>query len=85
MERKLKPKAADTRTVDIDDAYTLDFWAKEFGVSKAKLRAGGKCGRYQCAGCETRIKEVSIWGLKEYVKKRDFKKNLRTKSRREQG
>ena len=39
MERKLKPKAADTRTVDIDDAYTLDFWAKEFNVSKEKLMA----------------------------------------------
>ncbi|WP_158642809.1 DUF3606 domain-containing protein [Mucilaginibacter ginsenosidivorax] len=39
MERKLKPKAEDTRTVDIDDAYTLDFWAKEFGVSKEKLMA----------------------------------------------
>ena len=39
MERKLKPKTEDTRTVDIDDAYTLDFWAKEFGVSKDKLMA----------------------------------------------
>ena len=39
MERKLKPKAKDTRTVDIDDAYTLDFWAKEFNVSKEKLMA----------------------------------------------
>ena len=39
MERKLNPKAEDTRTVDIDDAYTLDFWAKEFGVTKEKLTA----------------------------------------------
>jgi len=39
MERKLKAKAQDTRTVDIDDAYTLDFWAKEFNVSKEKLVA----------------------------------------------
>jgi hypothetical protein len=39
MERKLKPKAADTRSVDIDDAYTLDFWAKEFNVSQEKLIA----------------------------------------------
>jgi len=39
MERKLKAKAEDTRTVDIDDAYTLDFWAKEFNVSKEKLVA----------------------------------------------
>jgi hypothetical protein len=38
MERKLKPKAADTRTVDIEDAYALDFWAKEFNVSKEKLK-----------------------------------------------
>jgi len=39
MERKLKPRAEDTRTVDIDDAYTLDFWAREFNVSKEKLKA----------------------------------------------
>ena len=39
MERKLRPKAEDTRTVDIDDAYTLDFWAKEFNVSQEKLMA----------------------------------------------
>ena len=39
MERKLKPKGQDTRTVDIEDAYTLDFWAKEFGVSLEKLKA----------------------------------------------
>jgi len=39
MERKLKAKAEETRTVDIDDAYTLDFWAKEFNVSKEKLVA----------------------------------------------
>ncbi len=39
MERKLKPRAKETRTVDIDDAYTLDFGAKEFNVSKEKLKA----------------------------------------------
>jgi hypothetical protein len=39
MERKLKPKGEDTRSVDIEDAYTLDFWAREFNVSKAKLTA----------------------------------------------
>jgi len=39
MERKLKLRAEDTRSVDIDDAYTLDFWAREFNVSKDKLKA----------------------------------------------
>ena len=39
MERKLKPRAKDTRSVDIDDAYTLDFWAREFNISKDKLKA----------------------------------------------
>ena len=39
MERKLKPKGKDTRSIDIDDAYTLDFWARELNVSKAKLTA----------------------------------------------
>jgi len=39
MERKLKSRAEDTRSVDIDDAYTLDFWAREFNVSKDKLKA----------------------------------------------
>jgi len=39
MNRKLKPSQPDTRTVDIEDAYTFEFWTKEFNVSKAKLRA----------------------------------------------
>jgi hypothetical protein len=38
MEQRLIPKAADTRTVDIDDAYTLNFCAKEFNVTKEKLK-----------------------------------------------
>jgi hypothetical protein len=39
MHRKLKPGGEDTRSIDIEDAYTLDFWAREFKVSKAKLKA----------------------------------------------
>jgi hypothetical protein len=39
MERKLKPKAEDTRTVEIDDAYTLEFWSGEFNVSNRKLKS----------------------------------------------
>jgi len=39
MQRKLKGAAADTRSVDVDDDYTLEFWAKELNVSKAKLIA----------------------------------------------
>jgi hypothetical protein len=39
MQRKLKPKPEDTRSVDIDDAYTRDFGAKEFNVNKEKLQA----------------------------------------------
>lgn len=39
MERRLKAPLPDTRTVDIDDAYTLDFWMKEFNVSEAKLKS----------------------------------------------
>jgi len=39
MERKLKRSAPDTRSVDIDDDYALDFWAREFNVTKRKLKA----------------------------------------------
>lgn len=39
MERKLKAALPDTRTVDIVDAYTLDFWIKEFNVNETKLKA----------------------------------------------
>jgi hypothetical protein len=39
MERKLKPAIADTRSVNIDDEYALEFWVKELNVSKAKLLA----------------------------------------------
>jgi hypothetical protein len=39
MNRKIKPHSADTRSVDIDDAYALEFWAREFNVSKKKIIA----------------------------------------------
>jgi hypothetical protein len=39
MERKIKPSAADTRYIDIEDEYALDFWAREFNVSGSKLKA----------------------------------------------
>jgi hypothetical protein len=39
MERKIKPSAVDTRTVDVEDDYALDFWAREFNVSQDKLKA----------------------------------------------
>lgn len=37
--RKLKRAKADTRSVDVDDAYALEFWASEFDVSHEKLKA----------------------------------------------
>lgn len=39
MERKIKPSAADTRSIDIEYDYALDFWAREFNVSQDKLKA----------------------------------------------
>jgi hypothetical protein len=39
MERKVKPSAPDTRTIDINDEYALEFWSKEFNVSRSKLKA----------------------------------------------
>lgn len=29
----------DTRWINIDDAYALEFWAREFGVTSDKLKA----------------------------------------------
>lgn len=39
MNRKLKPAQQDTRTVDIEDSYALEFWAKEFNVTREKVKA----------------------------------------------
>ncbi|WP_214073032.1 DUF3606 domain-containing protein [Mucilaginibacter sp. dw_454] len=39
MEKKLKQIVPDSRTVDIDDDYAIEFWAKEFNVSQQKLKA----------------------------------------------
>lgn len=38
MERKLKPKGPETRSIDISDEYALDYWARELNVSHTKLR-----------------------------------------------
>jgi len=39
MDRKLKPKESDTRSINIHDDYALDFWARELNVSQKKLKA----------------------------------------------
>ncbi|OKS88156.1 DUF3606 domain-containing protein [Mucilaginibacter polytrichastri] len=39
MNRKIKVNTPDTRSVDIDDAYALEFWAREFNVSQEKVKA----------------------------------------------
>ena len=39
MDRKIKPSAPDTRTIDINDEYALEFWSREFDVTHSKLKA----------------------------------------------
>ncbi len=39
MNRNLKPAQKDTRTIDIEDTYALEFWAKEFNVTREKVKA----------------------------------------------
>ena len=39
MERKLKTSLPDTRSIDINDEYALEFWAREFNVTLTKLKA----------------------------------------------
>jgi hypothetical protein len=39
MNRKVKKTTADNRSVDIDDEYAMDFWAKELNVTQARLKA----------------------------------------------
>ena len=39
MNRKVKKSSADSRSVDIDDEYALDFWARELSVTEVRLKA----------------------------------------------
>jgi hypothetical protein len=39
MDRKQKLKEPDTRTINIDDDYALEFWVRELNVSQKKLIA----------------------------------------------
>jgi hypothetical protein len=39
MNRRLKKSATDSRSVDIDDDYALEFWAQEFCVTQIRLKA----------------------------------------------
>ncbi|MGZ3822874.1 MAG: DUF3606 domain-containing protein [Mucilaginibacter sp.] len=39
MNGKLKMKEPDTRSIDIDDSYALEFWTRELNVSPTKLKA----------------------------------------------
>jgi hypothetical protein len=39
MENKKKVPAADTRTVDTDDDYAVEYWIQELSTTKVKLIA----------------------------------------------
>jgi len=39
MIRKAKLKEPDTRSVDIEDDYALEFWTRELNTSGPKLKA----------------------------------------------
>jgi len=39
MEKKLRPAAPDTRSIDIEDDYALEYWTRELNVSQTKLKA----------------------------------------------
>ena len=39
METKKKGMAVDTRTVDTNDDYTVDYWTQELNTTKGKLLA----------------------------------------------
>lgn len=39
MERKLRPSAPDTRSIDIEDDYALEYWTRELNVSQTRLKA----------------------------------------------
>jgi hypothetical protein len=39
METKKRGLAADTRSVDINDDYAVDYWTQELNTTKSKLLA----------------------------------------------
>lgn len=39
MENKRKGPVADTRSVDMNDDYTVDYWIQELNTTKVKLLA----------------------------------------------
>ena len=39
MEKRKRFAQPDTRSLDINDDYAMEFWAREFVVSKKKLKA----------------------------------------------
>ncbi len=39
MSKKIKAAQEDSRTVDIEDSYALEFWAREFNVTREKVKA----------------------------------------------
>jgi hypothetical protein len=38
MERRIKVKQPDTGSIDIEDYYALEYWARELSVSPKKLK-----------------------------------------------
>jgi hypothetical protein len=59
MIRKVKLKVLDTRSVDIEDDYALEFWTKELNVSGHKLKAAVQAAGTSVPDIKRELKKVN--------------------------
>lgn len=88
MIRKVKKNNPDTRSVDINDAYSLEFWTREFGVSVPKLKAAVLAAGSQAPNVrrelnkpntmKTEKSKVTETGDKDHLSQEDLKAGIKT-------
>lgn len=61
MQRKIKAKQPDTRSINIEDQYALGFWADELKVSQTKLKDAVEAVGTLVVDVKRVLKKINVW------------------------
>jgi Protein of unknown function (DUF3606) len=60
MENQVQTQAPKSKIIIAEDDQALDYWSKEFGISKEELTENVKAGRPSTEAVEKYVKRVKL-------------------------
>jgi hypothetical protein len=60
MERKIKNSLPNNKRPGTEEEYELDYWTKEFGISKDELKKAVKAGKTSTEAVEKYVQKLEL-------------------------